>query len=198
MSSSFNANFYVAAATVIPVLYLAITLQGSTFEALMQRLKKALPESQPVGSSKPSLKTVARPVLTVLTMVIATVLIFGGIAAEFISFFALYQQKSSPRMDRDVLALIGGLLVVVIAGPVIRFLLTYFGSRFRRHSDTETPQHAYSNVEASSLAEPERSSETSGHPVRRRNILGNDDNQQKALRLGLLSAIPEVLRVTPL
>jgi hypothetical protein len=187
MSSSFNANFYVAAATVIPILYLAITLQGSTFEDLMRRLRKALPENQPTGSRRTPLKSIVSLALTVLITVIAVVLIFGGISAEFVSFVALYQQRSSSRMDRDVLALIGGLLVVVIAGPVIKFLLIYFGSRSRRHSGTENPQQSQRNAEASPTAGPEASSEASGYPVRRRNSL-HDLDMQKVLRVGLLAA----------
>jgi hypothetical protein len=33
---TFNANFYVVAATIIPVFYLALTIQGRTFELLLQ------------------------------------------------------------------------------------------------------------------------------------------------------------------
>jgi hypothetical protein len=40
MQKPFNADFYVTAATVIPVFYLALTLQGSTYRDLMTRWRK--------------------------------------------------------------------------------------------------------------------------------------------------------------
>jgi hypothetical protein len=38
MKDSFNADFYVTAATLIPVLYLALAVQGSTFDAVLRWL----------------------------------------------------------------------------------------------------------------------------------------------------------------
>jgi hypothetical protein len=34
---TFNADFYVVAATIIPILYLALTLQGQTYERIIRR-----------------------------------------------------------------------------------------------------------------------------------------------------------------
>jgi hypothetical protein len=38
---SFNADFYVVAATILPVLYLALVLQGGTYEKLLSRSEEA-------------------------------------------------------------------------------------------------------------------------------------------------------------
>jgi hypothetical protein len=37
MNDAFHSDFYVTGATVIPVLFLALTLQGSTFDAVIQQ-----------------------------------------------------------------------------------------------------------------------------------------------------------------
>lgn len=41
MNRSFNADFYVVAATVLPVLYLAVVLEGSLYRELLHRAEKA-------------------------------------------------------------------------------------------------------------------------------------------------------------
>jgi hypothetical protein len=42
MTNSFNSSFFIVAATVIPVLYLALTLQGSMLDGFIKQLKQTL------------------------------------------------------------------------------------------------------------------------------------------------------------
>jgi hypothetical protein len=37
---TFNADFYITAATVIPLLYLALTLQGNSYDSMMRRARE--------------------------------------------------------------------------------------------------------------------------------------------------------------
>jgi hypothetical protein len=43
---TFNADFYITAATVIPILYLALTLQGQTYQDLVRIIFKKMAEGE--------------------------------------------------------------------------------------------------------------------------------------------------------
>jgi len=45
MSKSFPSDFYVTCATVIPVLFLALIVQGGTFEAILKTAQQAVQTS---------------------------------------------------------------------------------------------------------------------------------------------------------
>jgi hypothetical protein len=51
MTENFNADFYVTCATVIPVLFLALAVQGRTYEVVVQavqkRMKRAMADDRP-------------------------------------------------------------------------------------------------------------------------------------------------------
>ncbi len=75
----FNADFYVAAITVIPVLYLALTIQGPT----AARMIKAAADSD---------GKVPGSVTFLLLLVPMCVYMFGGFG-EFVGIVALYNRR---------------------------------------------------------------------------------------------------------
>ena len=89
MQATFNSDFFVTAATIIPVLYLALTLQGSTFDQILIWWGK-LPTK---GSRTPNRINIhIYVVFQVIGLVIP--LFVGSLAGEIISVQDLYNRKS--------------------------------------------------------------------------------------------------------
>jgi hypothetical protein len=122
MNNSFNSNYYITAAAITPVLYLALTLQGSTLEELLKLWKANLiPDNV-----KWNIKAEIRMSGSVLIAMIAAGGMFLGILAEFLAVLALYRQKASSSTANFILGAITYLLILVAAGPFIKFWITYF------------------------------------------------------------------------
>ncbi len=87
----FNANFFIVIATVIPVLYLALTLQGPTYERMMARWRSAVRE----GHRDRSFRSEARTVTAAFLAIVGTAVILYSVLAEYLSLRALYSQTAS-------------------------------------------------------------------------------------------------------
>jgi hypothetical protein len=111
---TFNADFYVVAATVIPVLYLALTLQGSTFESLLAGW-----ESNMRANARHA--RLNRAVLMMFP-VLAYLLMVTGYAGELAAIFALYNRSSSGGAGPVALISVIGLMLAVLATLTIRML----------------------------------------------------------------------------
>lgn len=120
--STFNANFYVTAATIIPVLYLALTLQGNTYRDLMTRWRKINRES----SSK--FLPQARATIVGIAAVIGAGVILQGALGEFAALRALLNDKAVANTQSIVFDACVALLIMVTIGPVWWFLEAFFGS----------------------------------------------------------------------
>jgi hypothetical protein len=107
---TFNSDFYVVAATIIPLLYLALTLQGQTYERLINRARKAVSR----GVIIPMLLI---PVFSLLSLGIVT----AGILGEWLSIWALYERSASHKISQAVLVCLVVLLLAVATGPVLRW-----------------------------------------------------------------------------
>lgn len=127
MNDSFNSDFYVTAATVIPVLYLALTLQGSTLESLLERWLK-LSTREP-GKEWGALSYVSFYLFTGVAIT-AGFAIFLSIYAEFVSLKVLYYKKSTPQDAQFVFIGITCLLILIAAIPCLKFLVVYFKTAF--------------------------------------------------------------------
>jgi hypothetical protein len=103
MNEGFNGNFYVATATVIPILYIALIAQFPSIERIVTNLSERTARLtkdyvQPVGGSRRSSK--ARTALAaiqigyVATFLIAVFIIWASVQAELQSIIALYHQSS--------------------------------------------------------------------------------------------------------
>lgn len=118
----FNADFYIAAATVIPVLYLALTLQGTTYHDLMMGWRKTNKESP--FTFWPQVRVVA---VTILAMVGAAVIILG-IVGEYSALQALEDRTVGPNTQSNVAEACLALLVMVAIPPGWLFVRTFFGT----------------------------------------------------------------------
>jgi hypothetical protein len=122
MPHPFDSVYYATAATTIPILYVALTFQGSTFEDSLRRYSESADPG--VQSVSPTIKSKIRVIsFLLITLVIGMVLIFG-IYAEFAAVLALYQQRAGQVSDLIIMIANSLLLVLVASVPVVRFSVT--------------------------------------------------------------------------
>lgn len=122
MTGSFNSNFFIVAATVIPVLYLALTLQGSMLDGFIKQLSRY--KADPRLPFVPYIRTVG----ILLIPIIIPLFMFLGIVLEFFAFLALYQQKASLEDTQFIFIGVVCLLCLVAGGPAIKFLIAIFNN----------------------------------------------------------------------
>jgi hypothetical protein len=120
--ATFNSTFYATTATVIPVLYLALTLQGSTHRDLMNRWRKVNQESP--WQFRPQVRAVA---LALVAIAAGWIIVFG-IVGEYSALQALVTEKTGPVTQSNVYEPCILLLIMVAAGPVLQFASAFFGT----------------------------------------------------------------------
>lgn len=118
--------FYATVATIIPVLYIALAVQGNAGASLVSAAWRIL--------SGRKLRTVLpRTVLLVVFLVpafIATVIVLGGALAESVAIWTLYKgAPPRPGSGPIVLWLTIFLVVAVTAGPLLDYLRVGFPQR---------------------------------------------------------------------
>lgn len=138
----FNGLFYATAATAIPVLFLAIAVQGTTYENLLAssaRMAGPLLRNlwRLINDPGPRLRDlaaallyvgIASPVLSLLALLpaaIAAAVLLSGFSGEAEALIALYHQRS-PTGPISVLTAALILTAGVAAGPALRFARYFF------------------------------------------------------------------------
>jgi hypothetical protein len=134
---TFNADFYVTAATVIPILYLALTLQGQTYEQILTRVK--------ASSSTRSWKD---GLVLISLFIVGTLIVFYAILGELLAIIAIYERKPPTENGGGTNVLVSMLMLfaVVTIWPLLRILAIFFkvsalkepGKRFR--DSEESPE----------------------------------------------------------
>ncbi len=111
---TFNADLYVTLATVIPVLYLALTLQGRTFERLLARHQRlhAVPFEQQDWRWN---------LLDVAFIAAAYIIALCTFTGEGCAIWVLYN-RASDVFGVWVIACMFILLAAVVAGPIFGWL----------------------------------------------------------------------------
>ena len=126
---AFNTAFYATAATVIPVLFLAIVFQNTTWQELA--------ETASTASAGSSTSVKLRIIAWTIGVFVGLVILLGA-AGELYAIAALYQQRASGDTPRAVLqALI--LLTVVIAGIALLPFLRVVREELRGKSAAQQP-----------------------------------------------------------
>jgi hypothetical protein len=151
--NTFNADFFFVAATIIPVLFLAITLQGKTFEGLLERWKNTFLSHATVVAEKwkdldlsektddeisdeverdfNSIFPSRAASLTIVALSIGIlIMLMAGLAGEIVAILALYTKDT--RTGTEVFVLVAQLMLVTIvaAVPIGRFFRIIFRSVF--------------------------------------------------------------------
>jgi hypothetical protein len=111
MAKNFNADFYVTCATVIPVLFLAVAVQGPTYESLFKAALRADARTERRYAS-----------LALVLLNIAVVIVFAGSGGEGMALWTLYRGSEVSGWRGWVFGLTLFLVAVVVAGPVLSTL----------------------------------------------------------------------------
>lgn len=124
----FNSNFYFAAATIIPILFLAIAVQGRGYQNLLTILT---PLNQQLDrDDSPWYKHVAAIAAVLVVGAIAFLILAYGVLGEIESVIALYRQKTGYNTGSIVLTGVIILIIATATGPTLMFLRYYFQSFF--------------------------------------------------------------------
>lgn len=111
VAKTFNADFYVTCATVIPVLFLGMVVQGGSYAEM---LSSALETAQ---------KHPGRILYTAAPQLLPSVAylaLLSGLLGEFFAILALFQRSANPTVADLVLFMTVFLMVVAAAGPTQR------------------------------------------------------------------------------
>jgi hypothetical protein len=136
MTKNFPADFYVTCATVIPVLFLAVAVQGRTYESVLRASVRADAltgrRDAQLARIGPSLPKRARrslqrraglaDVTSLFLLNIAVVIVAAGSIGEGLALWTLYQGSEVSGMRPWVFGLTMFLVLATVAGPV-RFVL---------------------------------------------------------------------------
>lgn len=121
MNSAFNSDFYIAAATVIPVLYFALIVQADRVRDILTHLDQAL-YAKIKNESHTSITliiiTLGFMVAFIIWLASAAILILG-IGGEIAAIVVLYQQSDSHDVRLFVLITTILLLAISIIGPAL-------------------------------------------------------------------------------
>ena len=118
----FNGNFYITTATVIPVLYLAMTVESQVYQRTIDRLRSSVREAE--FKFWPQIKTSA----WILASFMSAGVILFGVYAEYLALDALYTENTSATVQQSVLVAIVGLLILTAIGPFYTFITAHIGA----------------------------------------------------------------------
>jgi hypothetical protein len=115
-SPPFNGLFYATIATIIPVLYIALAVQGDAYEPFLRAALTIARRSPSV-----QLHGIARNVVNQISLVIVGFILGGGVVGEIFTLYFLYNQKTPGKGGGLTVAVITVLLVALAAvGPVLK------------------------------------------------------------------------------
>jgi hypothetical protein len=110
----FNANFYIVAATIIPVLFLALVVQTPAYLDLLRAAASIVGEDP--GRAEPPL------VVPRLLTTAAWVIVISGFYGEYTAVFALYQEHSGRHDNLYVFIATIILLTAVVLAPINAYM----------------------------------------------------------------------------
>ena len=141
---AFNGLFFATAATIIPVFFLALTLQGNIYRRLLQRARTTADDARqayrasttlPRGSSSRQavmyhansgcVTGTFKLLGAILLALYAIFIVLAGAAGELAALLDLSAQHAMPGDQSGVLAATG-FLAVAVAAPAVLLLLRYF------------------------------------------------------------------------
>lgn len=120
---TFNADLFITAATVIPVLYLALTLQGQTYERVVNRLAKAM------GKQETRREEMISYPLGMMYFAASAAIFTSGAIGEWLALWGLYNESASVTTEKWLILFLMVLIIAVVADPIIRFIMAARGTR---------------------------------------------------------------------
>jgi hypothetical protein len=97
VSPEFNANFYIVAATINPIFFLALTLQGSFYGGLIEKINDDTDKTVKATQDKRimTFKDSLRVLIMDAALLVAIAIIVAGVGGEIVALVALYHQTAS-------------------------------------------------------------------------------------------------------
>lgn len=142
---AFNADFYLTAATVIPILYLALTLQGQTYETMVRRaltdwrVVLSLPRGE-LSWRRYLWRWWWHYVLFLSPTLAGSAILIAGVVGEWRAILALYNRSVSQGTSSVVLLALLVLVIAVTAFPAFRLVAAPFLYPERENDDEESPR----------------------------------------------------------
>lgn len=118
----FNGLFFATAATVIPVLFLAIAVQGRGYEELLN-LFAAVSRRRHAGAML--YQRFAATAAGSALLIIAYGLVTLGAGSEITAVYVLYRQQAGTAAAYAVLIGVIGMIIATAAGPALAFVRSY-------------------------------------------------------------------------
>jgi hypothetical protein len=173
MAKHFSPDFYVTCATVIPVLFLALAVQGRTYESVLRSLEQANtpPESAIVATisvagvwklikAVPHKSWLWRSALALFRnagqWLLLFLIVLAGGYGEGMALFVLYRGSETADERRSVFIATLGVLAVVVAIPSLAFLRANW-------SDINSPRPAPDDLEIV-IGQPDKAEQTAEEP----------------------------------
>jgi hypothetical protein len=157
-ATAFNAAFYSTVATVIPVLFLAIAVQGRGFEDLLKAFTGAYGRWMTPGQW---LRALPAGAIGVIAAVAAFAILLFGAVGEIIAIYALYQQQARSSTAQSVLAAVAFMVLMTAARPILAYgrivatpLVRDNKWIFSRHGDTEAEPESAKASETVEFPQP--------------------------------------------
>jgi hypothetical protein len=132
VADKFPSDFYVTCATVIPVLFLALAVQGPVYEWVLRTSERAerysnttwrrgLGRQPPARRERPlqGTREMVAEFASVVLWVIALLIVFAGGFGEGLALYALYRGSEPADARRWVLVATLVLVAAVVAGPLL-------------------------------------------------------------------------------
>jgi hypothetical protein len=122
MNDTFNVNFYIVTATINPIFFLALTLQGSFYNSLqgkvdenVKALHKALErtrkhEPMPIAMTVPAYFAMG-------LILFAFLIVIAALIGELLSLLVLYREYAASQTGTYVLWSTAGLILLTLAIP---------------------------------------------------------------------------------
>jgi hypothetical protein len=173
---AFNSTFYATVATVIPVLFLALAIQGRMYEQLLRtalwftRTKRAALPLRSLRDIHLSLVAAVRLIwLAIVTVnsllwLIALLIPAAGFVGEAAAVIALYQGHDDSSTRLGVLVATLFLLLAVATGPMLTYIMTFLNTREQAGADDHATAKASGEPELQGAATHDASQATAPKP----------------------------------
>ena len=116
---AFNGLFYATVATIIPVLFLAIAVQGRAYEGLMRAIGAIAVRAGRTG--RPGRRQFAAYMITMALLPIPALILIYGAAGEIVAILALLDQWTGQVPQGFVGSAAVFLTLTTAAGPAAAF-----------------------------------------------------------------------------
>lgn len=125
MNDTFNANFYIVTATINPIFFLALTIQGSFYGGLIERINSEVKVMEKKESAT-SWKDIGSAYLALGLVMLAAAILISGVGSEVIAIIALCYQHSTNHWQLFVLWSTVGIIILTAVVPGLSFVRAFF------------------------------------------------------------------------